>query len=151
MISVESPADVTFQLSSRTKYKSPNGPSFSTAETVNATILQRRDTFRFCFQHLSFFMEVFFNKIKWLFRVIINYYAPCRRCSRTLVWGNATHFYLTIQVCVYIHLHIGSHHKNSVKGLLCRTVYLPQRPLELAGLYGHQYGVSEASLSDVKF
>lgn len=59
-----------------------------------------------------------------------------------LLGGVMTLFFLTIQVCVYIHLHIWSHHKNSVKGLLCRKIHLSERPLELAGLHGHKYGVS---------
>lgn len=49
--------------------------------------------------------------------------------------------FLVEQICVHRHLHIWSIYQSFVSRILHRRLHLPQRPVELAGLHGHQHGV----------
>ena len=46
-----------------------------------------------------------------------------------------------VKICFHRHLHLWGHGEGGGPRLLHRAVHLPQRPLELAGLHGHQHGV----------
>lgn len=46
------------------------------------------------------------------------------------------------QVRLHRHLHLGGHGQSLVQGLLPRTLHIPSRSMELAGLHGDQHGVS---------
>lgn len=49
--------------------------------------------------------------------------------------------FLVEQICVHRHLHIWGIYQSFVSRILHRRLHLPQRPMELAGLHGHQHGV----------
>lgn len=46
------------------------------------------------------------------------------------------------QIRLHWYLHLRGHGQSPVQGFLPRTLYIPSRSMELAGLHGDQHGVS---------